>query len=160
MLALYQTNALILDLYSGPLKQQQICGSTRTQYPDCESTSICSYSIMLSEEAANNTISARNNQGYIYISKQQLYNNYTWIIKICFLAVIFIGPLSHTIGPLRGCGTLALGNFYYILYYMERAQFLTRQYMFSLHHQVLENIISISYLTYIFVLIVGMSALL
>jgi len=43
---------------------------------------------------------------------------------------------------------------------MERAQFLTRQYMFSLHHQVLENIISISYLTYIFVLIVGMSALL
>jgi hypothetical protein len=60
----------------------------------------------------------------IYISKQQLYNNYTWIIKISFLAVIFIGPLSHTIGPLRGCGPLALGNFYYILYYMERAQFL------------------------------------
>ena len=96
----------------------------------------------------------------IYISKQQLYNNYTWIIKISFLAVIFIGPLSHTIGPLRGCGPLALGNFYYILYYMERAQFLTRRYMFSLHHQILENIINISYLTYIFVLIVGMSALL
>jgi len=40
---------------------------------------------------------------------------------------------------------------------MERSLFLTRQYMFSLHHQVLENIIHISILTY---LIVGMSALL
>ena len=47
-----------MDLYSASsLKQQSVggrqCRSTRTHYSDSEPTSLCSYSIILSEEATN-----------------------------------------------------------------------------------------------------------